>query len=202
MARITFESKTIEKLKSTSSQLNIKGKSISDIIDKLCEKALELSDNVKRLSFISKKNTLKDLSMELYYLDKRLIKKDIVLFEILKESYNNRTVFLRTIIKRLSWQKPCKTQEAQNIIRDLVKQGLISLIKSCPECGISFYFLPDKCENCGHIFILQKENFQDKRLRPRYAIEITEKGKIFVNELINAYIYIYAFFNKWNKYYL
>ena len=200
MARVAFDTKTIEKLKSISSKLNIKAKSVPDIIEKLCDKALELNTLVQILSLASKKTTLKDLFKELLYLEKLLTKKDKVMFYIFKEFYNNRTVFLKSIIKRLSWQKPCKIQEAQNIIRDLGNQGLISLIKGCPECGVSFNFLPDKCENCDHVIILQKIPYKDKRLRPRYAIEITAKGKKFVNGLINAYIYIYAFFNIWNRY--
>ena len=200
MARIAFDIKTIEKLKSISSKLNIKAKGIPDIIEILCDKALELNKLVQILSLASKKTTLRDLFQELVYLEKMLTKKEKIMFYIFKERHNNRTVFLKSIIKRLSWIKPCKTQEAQNIIQGLEKEGFISIIKNCPHCGTSFNFLPDICENCGHIFILQKENFKDKRVRPRYAIEITDKGKIFVNELINGYIYIYAFFNMWNRY--
>ena len=200
MARIAFDTNTIEKLKSISSKLNIKAKSVSDIIEKLCDKALELNKFVKKLSITSKKTTLKDLFTELYYLEKLLTKKDKVMFEIFKESYNNHTLSLKSIIKRLSWQKKCKTQEAKTLIDRLEEQGLILKIEKCPQCGTPFHYLPDVCEKCGYIFILQKIKFKDKRFRPRYAIEITEEGKSYVNELINSYIYLYAFFDKWNKY--
>jgi len=200
MARFTLDIKLIEKLRSVSSELNIKAKRISDIIKKLCDKALELNKIVKQLSLVSKITTLKDFFQELFYLEKLLTKKDKIMFFIFKESYNNHTVFLKSIIIRLSWIKPCKTQEAQNIISKLEQQGLVSIIKNCPQCGASFYFLPNMCKNCGYRFILQKVTFKDKRVRPRYAIDITENGKKFVNELIDAYINIYAFFNVWNKY--
>ncbi len=196
---IVFDTKIIEKLRSVSSELNINEKKVPDIIDILCDKAIDLNKNVKNLSLMPKKTTFKDLFQELFYLEKLLTKKDKVMFFIFKESHNNNTVFLKSIIKRLSWKKPCKIQEAQNIIRDLAKQGLISIIKKCPQCGTSFNFLPDFCESCGYKLLLQKINFKDKRLRPRYAIDITEKGKKSVNELIYAYINIYTFLNVWNK---
>lgn len=200
MARITLDSKTFEKLRLVSSELNIKTKSVPDIIERLCGKTLELSKLIMKLSLVSKKTTLKDLFLELKYIDKLLTKKDKVMFYILKEFNNNRTVFLKSIIKRLSWSKPCKTQEAQNIVRNLEKQGLISLIKSCLQCGTSYNLLPDICDQCGHIFILQKMKFKDNRLRPRFAIELTDKGKFYINELINAYSHVYSFFNIWYKY--
>ena len=200
MARIALDKNMIEKLKSTSLKLNIKAKSMLVIIEKLCDKALELNRLVQKLSLASKKTTLRDLVQELIYLEKMLTKKEKIMFYIFKEHYNNHTVFLKSIIKRLSWRKPCKTQEAQNIIRGLEKEGFILVIKNCPHCRASFNFLPNICENCGHIFILQKVNYKDKRFRPRFAIEITDKGKDFVNELINTYVYVYAFFNKWNEY--
>ena len=200
MARIAFNTNTIEKVKSISSKLNIKAKSMPDIIEILCDKALELNNLVQILSLASKKTTLRDLFQELISLEKLLTKKEKIMFFIYKEWYNKRTVFLKSVIKRLSWLKTCTTQDAQNIKGELEKEGFISIIKNCSHCGTSFYFLPDICENCGHIFILQKENFKDKRARPRFAIEITDKGRVFVNELINGYIYIHAFFNMWNRY--
>ena len=200
MARIAFDTKTIEKFISISSKLNIKAKSVPDIIEKLCDKALELNNLVQILSLASKKTNLRDLFQELISLEKLLTKKEKIMFFIYKEWYNKRTVFLKSIIKRLSWLKTCTTQEAQNIKGDLEKQGLVSIIKDCPQCGASFNFLPNECENCGHIFISQKVNFKDNRSRPNFEIKITDKGKDFVNELINTYVYVYAFFNKWNEY--
>ncbi len=200
MVRIVCEMKTIKKLESTSSSLNIKATSVPDIIEKLCDKALELNKIIKNITQIFKKSTLNDLFKQLYYLEKKATKKEKVMFFIFKEMYNNRTVFLKSIIKRLSWIKPCTTQEAQNIIRKLERQELISIIRKCPKCYTSLNFLPDACENCGHIFILQKISFVDNRLRPRYAIEITNKGVEFLKELIEAYYYLNSFFYAWNKY--
>jgi len=200
MARIACEMKTIKKLELTSSRLNIKTTSVPDIIEKLCDKALELNGRIKNITQIFKKSTLRDLFKQLYYLEIKATKKEKVMFFIFKEMYNNRTVFLKSIIKRLSWIKPCTTQEAQNIIRKLERQDLISIIRKCPRCHTSFNLLPNTCENCGHIFILQKISFEDNRLRPRYAIEITEKGIEFVKELIETYHHINSFFFAWNKY--
>jgi len=141
-----------------------------------------------------------DNEMAIFYLEKLLTNKEKIMFEIFRESINNHTTSLKSIIKRLSWQKPCTTQEAKTLVDKLEEQGLILKIKKCPQCGTSFYYLPDTCENCGHIFILQRVKFKDKRFRPRFAIEITEAGKFYVNELINVYIHIYVFFDTWNRY--
>jgi len=200
MARVNLDSKVIEKLRKVSSTLSIDTKSVPDIIEKLCDKALELSNLVIKLSLVSKRTTLKEFLKELFYLEKLLTNKEKIMFEIYRESYNIHTISLKSIIKRLSWQKLCTTQEAKTLVDKLEEQGLILKIKKCPQCGTPFYYLPDVCENCGHIFILQKVNFKDKRFRPRFAIEITESGKSYVNELITSYIYMYAFFNSWNRY--
>ncbi len=200
MARIALDTKIIEKLRLVSSKLNIKTSSVPDIIERLCDKTLELSKLVMKLSLVSKKTTLKDLFKELFYLEKLLTNKEKIMFEIFRESHNNHTISLKTIIKRMSWQKPCTTQEAKTLIDKLGEQGLIFKIEKCPHCGTPFYYLPDFCENCGHVLILQKKKFKDKRFRPRYAIEITDEGKSYVIELINSYIYMHAFFNSWNKY--
>lgn len=200
MTRIAFDIKTLEKVKLISSQLNIKAKSLPDIVKKICDKALKLNNLVQILSLGSKKTNLRDLFQKLISLDKLLTKKERVMFFIYKEWYNKRTVFLGSIIKRLSWSRTCILQEAQNIKGDLEKQGLISIIKDCPHCGVSFNYLPNECENCGHVFILQEVDFKDKRSRPNFEIKITDKGKHFVIELINSYIYVFGFFYKWNEY--
>lgn len=202
MALINLDLKIIEKLKLASSALSIDAKSVPYIIEKLCDKAFELSKFVMKLPLMSEKNTFKDFLKELFYLEKLLTNKEKIMFEIFKESYNRNTVFLKLIIKRLSWQKSCNctTQQAKDLIDELVDQGLILKIKHCPQCTTPFYYLPDMCENCGYIFIRQKIYFKDKRYRPRFAIEITDRGKSFVNSLIKRYLYIYNFFHKWNKY--
>ncbi|MFX1305154.1 MAG: hypothetical protein ACFFBV_13030 [Promethearchaeota archaeon] len=140
------------------------------------------------------------LFKQLFYFEKKATKKERVMFFILREAHNNRTVFLKSIINRLSWTKPCTIQEAQNIIGRLEENGLISIIKKCPACDTSFNFLPNYCRNCGYKFIKQKVTFNDNRQRPRYAIEITDKGKSYVKELIESYLYINSFFASWNKY--
>jgi len=201
MVRIACEMKTIKKLELTSSRLNIKTTNVPDIIEKLCDKALELNGRIKNITQIFKKSTLRDLFKQLFYLEIKAIKKEKIMFFIFKEMHNNRTVFLKSIIKRLSWIRPCTTQEAQNIIRELEKQELISIIRKCPRCYTSFSLLPNTCENCGYAFILQKISFEDNRLRPRYAIEITDKGVEFIKELIEAYHHINSFFFAWNKYF-
>jgi hypothetical protein len=190
----------LEILKYTSTELNIKAESVPDLIEKLCNYALELNKLVKKLSIQSKKCSLKDLFQELLFLEKILTKKERVMFFIFKKSYNNHIISLKSIIKRLSWQKDCTTQEAKNLINKLEKQGLVLKIEKCPQCGTPFYYLPNVCETCGYIFIRQKLQFQDKRFRPRFAIEITNKGKSFVNNLMEGYLHIHNFFHKWNKY--
>jgi hypothetical protein len=200
MARFAFNSEMLEILKFTSTELNINSESVPDLIEKLCNYALELDKFVKKLSLPSKKCSLKDLFQELLLLEKMLTKQDRVMFFVFKESYNNHTISLKSIIRRLSWQKDCTTQEAKTLIDKLEKQGLILKIEKCPQCSTPFYYLPDECENCDHIFIGQKINFQDKRFRPRFAIEITDAGKSYVNELIEGYMYIHKFFHKWSKF--
>lgn len=200
MTRIAFDIKTIEKLESISSRLNIKANGVPEIIEKLCAKALKLNNLVQILSLASKKTNLIDLFKQFKSLDYLLTKKKIIMFFIYKEWYNKRTVFLESIIKRFSWLKTSSLQTALNIKDELKDLGLISIIRDCPQCGASFTSLPDECEKCGHIFILQEVHFKDNRYRPKFEIKITEKGKYFVNELINASVYVYAFFNKWNEY--
>ncbi|MFX0024501.1 MAG: hypothetical protein ACFE9S_19460 [Candidatus Hermodarchaeota archaeon] len=152
--------------------------------------------NLKKVSI---KNRVNVLFKQLYSFEEKATKQERIMFFILKETYNNRTVFLKSIMNRLSWKKPCSTQEAQNIIKCLERQGLILIIKACPTCSTAFNYLPNYCKNCGYKIIKQIISFKDKRLRPRYAIEITEKGKEFVNELIIAYYNIYSFFNTWSN---
>jgi hypothetical protein len=119
---------------------------------------------------------------------------------IFKETINNHTIFLKSIIKRLSWVKPCTPQEALNIIKNLETQGLILVIKKCQNCGINYNVIPYKCENCGHIFILSKNSFENKRLRPRFIIEITKMGISFVNHLIETQFYVNSFFQVLQRY--
>ena len=121
------------------------------------------------------------------------------MFFILKEVSNGITVFLKSIINRLSWIKTCTTQAAQNIISELEKTGLITKVKECPNCKTIFRLLYHQCENCGKKLILQNIYFKDKRLRPRYAIEITDKGRNFVKEWVQSYLSIDSFFNTWNR---
>ena len=161
---------------------------------------LEQNKIIKKRSESSEKFTLSDLFKQLFYLEKKITKKEVVLFFILRETHNKRTVFLKSIMKRLSRLKSCTPQEAQNIARDLKRQGLILIIKNCPKCGMTFNSLPNVCKDCGHLFILQKVSFKDKRLRPRSAIEITNLGKKIIWELINEFNHINSFFRAWVKY--
>jgi predicted transcriptional regulator len=148
---------------------------------------------------VSNKNNVNLLFKQLCSFEEKATKQERIMFFILKEIHNNQTVFLKSIMHRLSWKKPCSTQEAQNIIKCLEKHGLISIIKECPTCSTAFNYLPNYCKNCGYKIIKQIISFKDKRLRPRYAIEITEKGREFVNELITSYYNIYSFFNTWSN---
>lgn len=201
MVRIAFEKKIIEKIKSLRVSFKIKAISVPEIIEELCLKVFELNNAIKNIEKSSGQNTLTDLLIQLLYLEKKATKKERVLFFILKEGINDRTVFLKSIIKRLSWKRPVTTQEAQNIIIKLEKQGLVSVVKHCPNCKTDFKFLPHQCEKCGYKLILQDVSFRDKRLRPRYVIEITVKGIDFVKELIKSYHYIDSFFSAWEKYF-
>ena len=155
---------------------------------------------MKKRSGVSENSTLPDLFKQLFCLEKHITKKEVVLFFILRETHNKRTVFLKSIMKRLSRLKSCTPQEAQNIARELNRQGLISIIRKCPKCGMTFSSLPKACKDCGHQFILQKVSFKDRRLRPRSAIEITNSGKKIINELINEFNHINYFFRAWIKY--
>lgn len=149
------------------------------------------------------KNTIANIGFfleELFYFEQKTTKKERVLFYILKESVNNRTVFLKSVVKRLSWIKPCIIQAAQNIVKDLNKQGLISLVKDCPNCKTGFIYLPTACPNCGMKLILQEITFKGKSYRPRFSIEITEEGKKYVSDLIKSYNAISSFFIAWNSY--
>ena len=65
---------------------------------------------------------------------------------------------------------------------------------------MNFNSLPNTCKDCGHLFILQKVYFKDRRLRPRSAIEITNLGKKIIYELINEFYHINSFFRAWIKY--
>jgi predicted amidophosphoribosyltransferase len=85
------------------------------------------------------------------------------------------------------------------MIRRLEQQELITIIKKCPACFAPFKFLPNYCKNCGYKLIKQKIDFNDNRFRPRYIIEITDKGISFVKELIRSYSFINSFFNLWNR---
>lgn len=200
MAHIAFKIDTIVKLESVSSSLNIKAKSVQEQVEKLCDKVLEQNKIIKKRSGLSEKSTLSDLFKQLFCLEKKITKKEVVLFFILRETHNKHTVFLKSIMKRLSRLKSCTPQEAQNIARDLKMQGLILIIKKCPKCGMTFNSLPNACKDCGHIFILQKVSFKDKRLMPRSAIEITDSGKKLICELINEFKHINSFFRAWTKY--
>ena len=200
MAYIAFKIDTITKLESVSSSLNIKAKSVQEQVEKLCDKVLEQNKIIKKISGPSEKSTLSDLFKQLYYLEKKTTKKEVVLFFILRETHNKRTVFMKSIMKRLSRLRSCTPQEAQNIARKLKRQGFISIIKKCPKCGMTFNSLPNACKDCGHLFILQKVSFKDKRLRPRSAIEITNSGKKIICELIVEFIHINSFFKAWIKY--
>lgn len=149
------------------------------------------------------KNAIANLGFfleELFYFEQKTTKKERVLFFILKESTNNRTVFLKSVVERLSWIKTCIIQAAQNIVKDLNKQGLIFLVKDCPKCKTKFIYLPEACPNCGKKLILQKITFKGQKYRPRFSIEITEKGKKYVSDLIKSYNAISSFFIAWNSY--
>ena len=142
MVRIAFEKRIIKKLESIRVRLEIKTTSVPEIIEKLCDIVFELNNIVKNTIKISKKHTLLDLFKQLLYLEKNSTKKEKVMFFILKEVSNNRTIFLKSVINRLSWIKPCSTQEAQNLIRKLERLGLISIIRHCPNCKTFLNFLP------------------------------------------------------------
>jgi len=122
---------------------------------------LEQNKIIKKRSRLSEKSTLSDLFKQLICLEKKITKKEVVLFFILRETRNKHTVFLKSIKKRLSRLKSCTSQEAQNIASELKSKGLISIIKNCPKCGMTFNSLPNTCKDCGHIFILQKVFFKD-----------------------------------------
>ncbi len=145
------------------------------------------------------KHTLKDLLNQLYQWEKKATKKEKIMFFIFRESMNGNIIFLKSIIKRLSWSKSCTTQEAHNLIRRLEKQGLIFILKSCPNCDHPLNFISNKCEKCDYVVFSQEFDFKDKRLRPRYAIKITDKGIAYVKELIKEYLHIQSFLISWYK---
>jgi len=199
MTRIVCEKKTIKKLRLTSASLNIKETNLAIVIETLCDRALELNRFIKNITKQSKNTSLRDLLAQLYSLEKKTTKKERVMLFIFKETINNRMLVLKLIKKHLSEMKPCTTQEALNIIRELEIQGFISLIRKCPKCNSEFNILPIKCAKCGHIFITQKTYYKDKRWRPRFAIEITKIGKNFVNELIKINFYINSFLQEFQR---
>ena len=199
MVRIAFEKKTIKKLGSIRFHLKMNATSVPELVDELCDTVSELNNIITHIKKTSKNNTPLDLFKQLLYLEKNSTKKERVMFFILKEVSNGNTVFLKSIINRLSWIKTCTTQAAQNITTELEKTGLITKVKECPNCKTIFHLLFDQCENCGKKLILQDIYFKDKRLRPRYAIEITDKGRSFVKEWVQSYLSLDSFFNTWNR---
>ncbi|MFW9821589.1 MAG: hypothetical protein ACFFE4_01555 [Candidatus Thorarchaeota archaeon] len=199
MVRVAFNADLIKKVNSTSKNLRIKGETIPEKIDKLCNRALDLKKNLFETSQNVKIYTFRDLLNQLHYWEKKATKKEKVMFLIFKELINNRTTVLKSILKRLSWNKPCRIQEAQNLIKNLEKQGLVLRVNNCPNCKSPFNYLSDNCEKCGYELIIQEVDMQDKRLRPRYAIMITEKGITFVKELMTEYHQIHHFFITWYK---
>lgn len=194
MVRIAIEKKTIRKLGLIRVHFKINNAgSMSDIIEELCNIALELNRIIQNITIPLNNWSLKDLFRQLYALEKTITKKERIMLFVFKETINNRKIFLKSIIKRLSWVKPCTLQEALNIIKKLETQGLILTIRKCQKCGINFNVIPYKCDNCGHIFILNKNSSKNKRSRPRFIIEITKLGISFVNHFIETQFYVNSF---------
>ncbi|KKK59562.1 hypothetical protein LCGC14_3033150 [marine sediment metagenome] len=199
MVRIAFEKKTIKKLGSIRFHLKMNATSVPELVDELCDTVSELNNIITHIKKTSKNNTLLELFKQLLYLEKKSTKKERVMFFILREVSNGHTVFLKSVMNRFSWLKTCSTQNAQNLISELEKNGLITIVKECPNCKTIFRRLHHQCENCGKKLILQDIYFKDKRSRPRYAIEITDKGRVFVREWVHSYLSLDTFFNTWKR---
>ncbi len=70
----------------------------------------------------------KRLERQLYSLEKKTTKKERVMLFIFIETINDHILFLKSIKKQISGIKPCTTQEALNIIRELETKHLIEFL--------------------------------------------------------------------------
>jgi predicted Zn-ribbon and HTH transcriptional regulator len=147
--------------------------------------------------FISNINTLLD---EISNLDKLLTKEDCTLLLILTETHKNRLVVLKSIIRRLSLTKKCSLYDAQNIINSLKKKQLVEVIRNCPKCGLAFSYLPITCEECGYHFNVLTTLENDKRCRPKYIVDITEKGRSYISTKIDTISKANSFISKWRDF--
>jgi hypothetical protein len=200
MVRVALDSELIKKLELTRVRLRIKARLIPQLLDQLCDKALELNTLLAFTSKNRKKNSLREFMNQLYSWEKKATKKERIMIFVFKESLSGRAIFLKSIIKRLSWTKPCTTQEAHNLIERLVKEDLVFILRNCPKCGTLLRFNSNTCEMCAHKLFSKGFDFKDKRARPRYAIQITDKGREYVKLLISEFLYIHSFLMKIFKY--
>jgi hypothetical protein len=147
-------------------------------------------------------SNIRVLLEELLHFHRKTTKNDQVLFHILRGTVNNQIAVNKSIQKWLSLNKVCGVQEAQNIINSLEKQGYINKIRKCPNCEFDFTTVPEKCPNCGSELKLACETPNDRRNRPHYMVEITEKGISYVMEIIESFNKTNSFFSKWKVYLL
>ena len=200
MTRFAIGKKMPKTLELVRSRFQIEETNISAIVEILCDKILDLNNTINIIGETNEKFTLPDLLKQISYLSQRTTKKERILFFIFEETKRNRTVFLDSITKCLLLKNPCSRQEALNIVEDLEKKELIIRIRGCPACETPFINLAIQCDKCGHQLILQPVSFKDKRSRPRFAIEITKKGRLYLKETMRAFFNINSFFAVWRNF--
>lgn len=137
--------------------------------------------------------------------------KEKVLFFIIRDKYNEKTSYQKSIEKNLFSIKPEKGRASQksreaytkSIIDNLKENGFINKIeKFClnSNCSYEFECVPDKCPEWGHQFFLQEINFPKESDRPYYIIEITERGIEYLNNYFMKILKACYFCIKWFKY--
>ncbi len=172
-----------------------------DIIEKIrfIESIESLIPNPNR--FFEKLICFKEITMD----------KDKVLFFIIRDKYNEKTSYQKSIEKNLfsiksekdKASKKSRETYTKSIIDNLKEKGLINKIeKICPNSNCSYEFkrVPNKCPECGHQFFLQEVNFPKESNRPYYIIEITEKGIEYLNNYFMKILKACYFCVKWFKY--
>ena len=172
-----------------------------DIIEKIrfIESIESFIPNPNR--FFEKLICFKEITMDL----------EKVLFFIIRDKYNGKTSYQKSIEKNLYSIKSVKDRETKksratyvkSIIDKLKKDGLVNKIeKNCPNsnCRYEFERVPDECPECGHQFYLQKVNFPKESNRPYYIIEITEKGIAYLNNCFMKIIKACYFCVRWFEY--
>ena len=177
-----------------------------DIMDETFIEKMKFIESIESLipnpnRFFEKLICFKEITMDL----------EKVLFFIVRDKYNEKTSYQKSIEKNLfsiksekgKASKKSRETYTKSIIDNLKEKGLINKIeKICPNSNCSYEFerVPDKCPKCGHHFFLQEVNFPKKSNRPYYIIEITENGIAYLNNCFMKIIKACYFCVKWFKY--